>query len=203
MSCTYADRVPFPDDVLTAQEQVVLHLHPHAKATVRPILVLIVGVAATIVAWVMLPADSGGLLGVAVVAAIFLYFGLRYGVRPLLVWRCTHYVFTDERILLQDGVIARERRDLPLARVNDHTMSQTLFERMFGCGTLTVDSIGDQAAVLDSVPRVEQVQTLLYELIDEAPEPDDPDAGGDDATAGQPAVRPPPTQARRRGRASR
>ena len=32
----------------------------------------------------------------------------------------THYVFTDERILLQDGVFARERRDLPLDRVNDH-----------------------------------------------------------------------------------
>jgi uncharacterized membrane protein YdbT with pleckstrin-like domain len=165
-SCTYADRVAFPDDVLTAEEEVVLHLHPHAKAAVRPILVLALTLAATIVAWVMLPTNDGGRIGVAVVATIALYFALSRGVRPLLVWRCTHYVFTDERILLQDGVIARERRDLPLARINDHAMSQSPLERLLRCGTLTVDSIGDQVAVLAAVPHVQQVQTMLYELID-------------------------------------
>jgi uncharacterized membrane protein YdbT with pleckstrin-like domain len=174
--------VPFPDDILTADEEVVLHLHPHAKAAVRPILVLILGLAATIVTWVMLPADNGGLIGSAVVATIALYAGVRYGVRPLLVWRCTHYVFTDERILLQDGVIARERRDLPLARVNDHAMSQSLVDRLLGCGTLTIDSIGDQSAVLDGVPHVQHVQTLLYELIetDRALHPDDEDDEADE-----------------------
>jgi uncharacterized membrane protein YdbT with pleckstrin-like domain len=201
--------VSFPDDVLTAEEEVVLHLRPHAKAAVRPVLVLALALAATIVAWVMLPTNQGGRIGVAVVATCALYFGLRYGLRPLLVWRCTHYVITDERILLQDGVIARERRDLPLARVNDHAMSQSLLERMFGCGTLTVDSIGDQAAVLDSVPHVQQVQTLLYELIEADRElhPDDEyDADEDEqdeVSDAPPAARPAPSQARRRGRASR
>ena len=180
-SGTYADRVSFPDDVLTEPEQVVLHLHPHAKAAVRPILVLFLGLGATIVTWVMLPANNGGLLGSAVVAAFSLYFGLRYGVRPLLVWRCTHYVFTDERILLQDGVIARERRDLPLNRVNDHAMNQSLLERMLGCGTLRIDSIGDQSAVLISVPHVQHVQTLLYELIETDRELRPGDADDEDA----------------------
>jgi uncharacterized membrane protein YdbT with pleckstrin-like domain len=194
--------VPFPDDGLTDQEEVVLHLHPHAKAAVGPILALVLSLAAVIVTWVMLPTNDGGLIGVLVVAAIALYLGIRYGVRPLLIWRSTHYVFTDERILLQDGVIARERRDLPLARVNDHAMSQTLFERLFGCGTLTVDSIGDQVAVLRSVPHVQHVQTLLYELIEAAPEIDDdePDEG---LSADPPPARPTPMQIRRRGRAPR
>jgi uncharacterized membrane protein YdbT with pleckstrin-like domain len=84
-------------------------------------------------------------------------------------------VVTDERILLQDGVIARERRDLPLARVNDHTMSQSLLDRVFRCGTLRIDSIGDQASVLKLVPHVQGVQTTLYELIeaDHERHPDD------------------------------
>ena len=165
-SCTYADRVAFPDDVLTDEEEVVLHLHPHAVAAVRPILVLMVVVAATIVAWVMLPTNDGGLIGVWVVAAIALVIGIKSGVRPLLIWRCTHYVITDERILVQDGVLARERRDLPLNRINDHVMSQTLVDRLLGSGTLTIDSIGDQVAVLASVPHAQRVQTMLYELID-------------------------------------
>jgi uncharacterized membrane protein YdbT with pleckstrin-like domain len=189
--------VSFPDDVLTDQEELVLHLHPHAKAAVRPALVLILALAAVIVTWVMLPADRGGLIGVLVVAAIALYLSIRYGVRPLLIWRCTHYVITDERILLQHGVIARERRDLPLARVNDHSMSQSLFERIFGCGRLIIDSIGDQAAVLDAVPHVQRVQTLLYELIETAPEIEDEEP--DEAIDVPLVARPAPTQARRRG----
>jgi uncharacterized membrane protein YdbT with pleckstrin-like domain len=172
--------VPFPDDVLTEEEDVVLHLHPHAKAAVRPVLVLVLALAAFITAWVMLPVNEGGRIGVFVVGVAAGSFALTRGVWPLLVWRCTHYVLTDERILLQDGVIARERRDLPLNRVNDHAMSQSLLDRVFGCGTLTVDSIGDRAAVLASVPRVQQVQTTLYELIEtdrdrHADEDDEPD----------------------------
>jgi uncharacterized membrane protein YdbT with pleckstrin-like domain len=202
MCCTYAEPVAFPDDVLADEEEVVLHLHPHAKAAIRPLLVLGFGLAAVIVAWVMLPANRGGLIGVCVVAAIAVFLGIKSGVRPLLIWRCTHYVITDDRILLQDGVIARERRDLPLYRINDHAMSQTLLERLWRCGTLTVDSIGDKAAVLAAVPHVQDVQTLLYELIDAAPEPDETEEA--DEVIDVPLVeRPTPRQTRRPGRARR
>ena len=158
--------MPFPDEVLTDKEDVVLHLHPHAKAVVRPALVIVLALAATIVAWVMLPTNDGGRIGVAVVGTIGLFFALTRGVWPLLVWRCTHYVFTDERILLQHGVLTRERRDLPLNRVNDHVASQSLVDRVFGCGTLRIDSVGQQAAEMRAVPHVQQVQTTLYELIE-------------------------------------
>jgi uncharacterized membrane protein YdbT with pleckstrin-like domain len=162
--------VAFPDDALTEDEEVVLHLHPHWKAAVGPVLVLLAALAATIIVWVMLPTNDGGRIGVAVVGAISLFFAVTRGVWPLVVWRSDHYVFTDERVLLQDGVLTRERRDLPLNRINDHVMSQSLLDRMFGCGTLRIDSIGDQAAELASVPRVHQVQTTLYELIESDPE---------------------------------
>jgi len=167
--------VAFPDDVLTDQEEVVLHLHPHWKTAVRPGLLVLLALAVTIVAWVMLPQNNGGLIGFGVVALIMLYYGIRYGVAPLVIWRCTHYVLTDERILLQDGVIARERRDLPLNRVNDHALTQSLLDRLFGSGTLTVDSIGDRAAVLAAVPHAQHVQTVLYELIDCLPEDEEDD----------------------------
>ncbi|GID94472.1 PH domain-containing protein [Amorphoplanes digitatis] len=156
----------FPDEILTDEEEVVLHLHPHARAAIGPILVLLAGLAAVILVWVMLPPTTGGLIGVLIVAAIALFTGLTRGVWPLLVWRTTHYVFTDERILLQDGVIARARRDLPLNRVNDHALRQTLLDRMLGSGTLKIDSIGEQVAVLTSVPGAHRVQTLLYQLIE-------------------------------------
>lgn len=168
MTCyTYADRVAFPDEVLAEEEELVLHLHPHWKAAVGPGLLVALAVVVTAVAWVMLPGNQGGRTAFFVVAAIMLYQGIRYGAAPLIIWRCTHYVVTDERVLLQDGVIARERRDLPLNRINDHVVSQSPVDRLFGSGTLTIDSIGDQAAVLAAVPRAQRVQTLLYELIEQ------------------------------------
>jgi uncharacterized membrane protein YdbT with pleckstrin-like domain len=169
-SCTYADRVAFPDEVLAGEEEVVLHLHPHWRVAVGPALLLLTTLAVMILAWVMLPQNDGGLLAFAVVALIMVYYGIRYGLRPLVAWRCTHYVVTDERILLQDGVIARERRDLPLNRVNDHAVSQSVLDRLTGAGTLTVTSIGNDPAVLAAMPGVYDVQTLLYELIESLPE---------------------------------
>jgi uncharacterized membrane protein YdbT with pleckstrin-like domain len=159
--------VAFPDEVLAEEEEVVLHLRPHWTTALRPILLALLAVAVTTVAWVMLPSNDGGRIGFALVALIMLYQGIRYGAVPLTIWRCTHYVITDERILLQDGVVARERRDLPLNRINDHLLNQGLFDRLVGTGTLTVDSIGDQAAVLVSVPHAQHVQSLLYELIEQ------------------------------------
>ncbi|WP_067508448.1 PH domain-containing protein [Actinoplanes sp. TFC3] len=193
----------FPDEVLTEQEQVVLHLHPHAKAAVRPVLVLLLTIALVIMVWVMLPPTTGGLIGVCGIGAFSLFFAVTRGVWPLLVWRSTHYVFTDERILLQDGVVARERRDLPLNRINDHITNQSLLDRLLGCGTLTVDSIGERAAVLASVPHVQVVQTKLYELIETDRELRPDDEEEDEVVPELPAFRQRGAGRRSRGRSPR
>jgi uncharacterized membrane protein YdbT with pleckstrin-like domain len=180
--------VAFPDEVLTDDEEVVLHLHPHWRTAIRPALLAVLAVATTTFAWVMLPQNTGGFLAFGVVVAIMGYYGIRYGAGPLVAWRCTHYVLTDERLLLQDGVIARERRDLPLNRVNDHLLAQSLLDRLFGSGTLTVDSIGDRAAVLTAVPHAHQLQTALYELIDRLP--DDEEESDEEEEDDEPDVPP-------------
>lgn len=152
----------FPEDVLTSDERVALHLHPHWKALVRPVLVLVLCIALVLAAWLVLP---GGLISVAVVGAVALVLVVWLSLWPYLVWRTTHYVFTTERVLLQQGVFARHRRDIPLNRVNDHTMSQRFLERLLGCGTLTIESAGERGqTVLADIPHVERVQTTLYEL---------------------------------------
>lgn len=157
----------FPDDVLTEDEEVVLHLHPHAKALVRPILVLLLSIAAVVMAWVMLPDSQAGRVGFYLVAGLFLVLVVVFSLVPYLVWRNTHYLFTTERVLLQHGILSRERRDIPLGRINDHSMSQRFVERLFGCGTLTIESAGERGqSVLVDVPRVDHVQTRLYELVE-------------------------------------
>ena len=189
----------FPDDVLTTDEEVVLHLRPHARTAVRPALVIVLAIAVVTLAWVMLPTNSGGRIGVLVIGAGSLYFALVRGAWPLLVWRCVHYVFTNERILLQNGVVTRDRRDLPLARINDHAMTQSLLDRLMRSGTLTIDSLGERGpAVLTAVPHVEQVQTTLYELIEADREAHDGEEDDLDADHVPPPAQPDRTGRRRR-----
>lgn len=169
----------FPDDVLTKDEHVVLHLHPHWKALIRPMGLLVLGLAAVVAAWIFLPDGSGGTTGTLVVLGIVVIALLWLALWPFLVWRTTHYVFTNERVLLQHGVLARDRRDIPLSRVNDHAMTQRFTERLLGCGTLTIESAGERGqSVLVDIPGVERVQTTLYELVEADRDAHSPAADG-------------------------
>jgi uncharacterized membrane protein YdbT with pleckstrin-like domain len=159
--------VAFPEDVLTKDEHVVLHMHPHWKEAIRPVLVLVLALAGVIAGWILLPSGDGGTITLYVVAAAALVLVLWLTAWPILVWRTTHHVFTNERVILQHGVFSRDRRDIPLGRVNDHSMSQTFVERLLGCGTLTIESAGERGqSMLRDMPNVEKVQTTLYELIE-------------------------------------
>lgn len=153
----------FPDDVMTADEKIVLHLRPHWKVMILPTLVLLLAVAA-VVTVLALGWDQVAVYivaGLALIAVVWLSFW------PWLVWRCTHYVFTNERIIFQTGVFSRERRDIPLMRVNDHAMSQNFIERILTCGTLTIESAGERGqTMLKDIPHVGVVQTKLYELVE-------------------------------------
>jgi uncharacterized membrane protein YdbT with pleckstrin-like domain len=168
--------VAFPEDVLTDDERVVLHLHPHWKTLVRPVLVVVLAVVTVTAGLLVLPDGSAGTVGGYAVVAVGLGLVLGFALHPYLVWRTAHYVFTDERVLVQEGVLSRDRRDIPLSRINDHAMRQRFAERLLGCGTLTIESAGERGeSVLVDVPRVERVQTILYELIEASHERHSPD----------------------------
>jgi uncharacterized membrane protein YdbT with pleckstrin-like domain len=165
MSCTCVSltRVAaFPDSVLTTDEEVVLHRHPHWKSLIGPMVFLVAAVLvviATAVLW------WGTATLVVAVIALVLALWLTYW--PWLRWRSVHYVFTSERVLYREGVLARNGRDIPLGRINDVSFSHNLLDRMLGCGTLTIESAGErgQLALVD-LPGVERAQTVLYELVE-------------------------------------
>jgi uncharacterized membrane protein YdbT with pleckstrin-like domain len=160
--------VGFPESVLTKDEHVEIHLHPHWKAMVRPVFFLVVIVAALAAAGVFL-AGKGTTqnVGFLVVAAVGLVLFVWLTVWPWLKWRTTHYVFTNERVIMREGVFSREGRDIPLNRVNDVSFQHSFFERLLGAGTLTIESAGERGqVVLTDIPRVEKIQSQLYELVE-------------------------------------
>lgn len=155
----------FPDDSLTSDEHVVLHLHPHWRAMIAPTFWTVVAAGAVIAAAIFLPSTAWANVLLVVIGAAALISFLWLAFWPFLVWRSTHFVFTNERVLLREGVFNRHQRDIPLSRVNDVTSSQTLLDRILGSGTLTVESAGERGqSVLRNIPNVIRVQKVVYEL---------------------------------------
>lgn len=172
---SHTERVAYPRGLLADGEEVVLDLHPHWRALVRPLALVPITVGVGSYLFAVIPGWSIQRwlrLAVLVVAALVLVLG---ALRPYLRWVTRHYVVTTRRIVLRDGVLARNGRDVPLTRVNDVTFSHTLLERFFRSGTLVVESAGERGqVVLTDVPRVEKVQRTLYDLVAEAERPEQP-----------------------------
>jgi uncharacterized membrane protein YdbT with pleckstrin-like domain len=156
--------VGFPENVIANDERVVLHLHPHWKVLFLPFLVFVVSVAAVAVLTAITPWLWAQLAIVGVGALVIVLFTLW----PFIKWATEHIVFTTHRVILRTGVFSRSGRDIPHNRINDVQFQQTLFERLLRCGTLTVSSASEHGeAVLRDIPRVEQAQSVLYQLVED------------------------------------
>jgi len=157
-----------PNDGLAPGEQLVLRLHPHGKTLVRPALLLLLIVLVAILAVLFLPSTSASALirlvvGVVALVAAVMWFGV-----PFLRWRTTSYELTNRRLRLRVGILSRTGRDFPLNRISDVSYRQGVIDRIFGCGTLIVESPGEQGQLrLAEIPEIRQVQGLLFELVGE------------------------------------
>ena len=148
-------------------EYPVLRVHPHWKTVLRPMLVLVLIIAALIVLMVVLPAAADkpvvrlAIGGVAVLAAI-IFWGI-----PLLRWRTTSYELTSRRLRLRSGILTRTGRDFPLSRISDVSFSQGVLDRVLGSGRLVIESAGEHGElVLTEIPEVQRVQAELFQLIE-------------------------------------
>ncbi len=147
-------------------EHVVLSTRTHWKALVLPALVLIVacGLAGFLVA--ILPDGSAHTILMWLIIAIAVLVIVWFSVRPFLVWLTASYTITNRRLINRRGVINRVGTDIPLYRINDVRSERGLTDRMLGCGTLIISAASDLGtSVLPDVPRVEQVQLAINELL--------------------------------------
>lgn len=156
----------YPTRLLGTDEEVHLTLRPHWKALAVPALVIIVASAvAGFLASVVPDGDAKRWLVLAIALA-WLIVVTRWTLWPLAVWYFTTYVITNKRLIIRTGVFSRSGHDVPLNRINDVAFGHSFWERLLGCGTLVVESAGERGQLtLHDIPRVEEVQRDLYELV--------------------------------------
>jgi uncharacterized membrane protein YdbT with pleckstrin-like domain len=158
----------YPRRLLNDHETVVVDLHPHWWCLVKPIVLLVAAMVASIV--VLLQTDARTLprtslgwacLGLIVAAACWL-------VARSLRWVTTNFVITTQRVIDRWGVLTKHSTEIPLERVNTVISSQGIFERLVGVGDLVIESGGDGGHQrFADIRNPNRVKSVLHGLVHE------------------------------------
>lgn len=174
----------YPEDALAPDENLLLHRHPHAKMLIVPVVVFLLATAVTgfLVGLAQTRLDGGA--SAALVVAVLVLWAILVGWRclvPLIRWLTTHFIVTDRRVLVRQGVITHTGIDIPMGRISNVQFRHGLVDRILRTGTLVVVSAADDPLEFDNIPDVQKVHALLYRTAFEAQ---------DGSPTGRPAAQP-------------
>jgi membrane protein YdbS with pleckstrin-like domain len=166
------DAVAYPEDLLSDGERVILHKHSHWKMLLVPYLVLLVTLAVGIWLAILVKDESWSTVGFIAIGAVGLIILVWLFFIPFVRWRTTHFIVTTDRVMAREGVINRTGIDIPLGRINSVRFEHGLIDRIFGCGTLIIESASQEPLEFDDIPQVEKVHTMLYREVNDNPHDD-------------------------------
>lgn len=173
-----------PARQLAPGEHIVMSVRAHWKALVGPVFLLFFVAALAGFGAAVLPAGKYHHYGELALLAAAVLLVLRLTVWPFLEWLFESFIITDRRLAHRAGVIRRTGRDLPLSRVADVSYDRSLWDRMFRCGTLVVQTAGESGdIVFDDIPHVDEFELALTEL-SFGPNPNPEGRDSDDYGAG-------------------
>ena len=140
--------MPFPPQLLTDDEELVLDLRPHWWYLAPPGAVLVVallfGIASLTQDW---PGVVEGAVGFWVLGAL--------GISGPAVSR------------MRKGIVAKQGIEIPLDRINTVFFGQTLFERMIGAGDLGIESAGEGGRqTFTDIRKPSIVQNEIYRQVE-------------------------------------
>ncbi|MCD2189088.1 PH domain-containing protein [Actinomycetospora soli] len=148
----------YPERLLVAGERVVRHVRPHWRMLVVP--ALLPPVVAFVGAWLVAVArpttwSTAVLVAVGVVAVAVLGW---FSVAPVARWRATHFVVTDRRVLVREGVFSRSGIVVVGRSITTVRTVRGGLDRFLGAGTLVV-GVDDTREPwrFDGLGRVERV----------------------------------------------
>ena len=135
----------FPRELLTSDETILLEMRPSpvpfviapALAMSTLLVVFLIGFAALAVTSVPLAIRTCGLPLVIFAIVLVLTSFLGY-----LTWMNTFYAVTDKRVLQKSGLIGMNAFDAPLTSIQNVTLMQPFFFKLFGIGTIVFATSG-------------------------------------------------------------
>ncbi|NKY50585.1 PH domain-containing protein [Nocardia vermiculata] len=163
----------YPEELLAPDEQLLLHRHPHWKMLFLPALTFILATAvagfASGLAWRNTEGSVRTVVLIVVVAVWALLLVWRC-LTPVIRWKSTHFIITDRRVLVREGVLTHTGIDIPMSRISSVQFSHGLSDRMLGTGTLIIDAASGDPLEYDDIPEVQKVHALLYHQVFDVPQ---------------------------------
>ena len=150
--------------LLSQDEVVVRHMHTHLKTLLPAIIVEILLVGAAGVGSFYVPEDARYWALPTIWIAVLL-LSIPLILVPWIKWITTTYTVTTKRVITRTGVLKRTGHDLPLTRISDIQIEKDFGDRIFGCGTLALQTSADDPLLLRDVPKVETVQVEISNLL--------------------------------------
>lgn len=166
----------FPE--LTTGENTLLHTRSHWKVLIPPYVLGLIGIVACIAGLWATNKYAGDMGEVTKYLKLILWIMLLVTIMykmvwPYIVWRCTHYVVTNKRVMWQAGVIKKDGTSINVSRITSVDKNVDVNDRIFGCGTLDIITAGggpDDGGRIRfvDVPKVSETYQALYGLVDTA-----------------------------------
>ena len=145
---------------LLAGERLLLTAHEHGIVLVRPLAatILLGALAALAAVLIPLPREATLFLALGILVVVLIALNLIYW-----RWRSHEYVVTDQRVIVNEGMISTFSRSIAVDRIQDLTVYQGLFGRTWNFGDLEIESAGREGGEwLRRVPRPQQVRNAIF-----------------------------------------
>ena len=137
---TYAAQLPTRavDKYLMPTERVVTAVRMHPVAIIRPVLWILVG---AVLAGLLTRAahGNGRLLIWLLWGVLFMWHGWK-----IAIWWRRYFVVTENRLMLVTSLVFTDVAMMPLAKVTDLRLSESIVGRMLRYGEFIVESAGEQ-----------------------------------------------------------
>ena len=152
-----------PSDLLPG-ERILTRATRHWVVLVRPTATTVLAMAVSLVVLVLLPIPGE--------LRLFLMLGVilvGIGVLNLYYWgwRAHEYVLTDQRVILNEGILSKFSRSIAIDRIQDLTTFQGLWGRTWGFGDIELETAGREGAeLLSTVPRPQQLRNAIFSQIE-------------------------------------
>jgi len=143
-------------------ELLVARFHGHARRLFWCALVLIAVAGAAAYFYNNVPAPFENWMLLAAAALVILVAV----VWPFLVWLTRGYTITTRRVIARSGLFRRQSAELPHARGYAIAVRRGPIQRMWGAGTIILNSGLDVPLRLVNVPSVALVQETLADQIE-------------------------------------
>ena len=86
-----------------------------------------------------------------------------------LPWTFTKYAATDDKLIIKTGFLSIKEEEVRLYRIMDFTLKRTLFQRLWGIGTIHVNSADRSTPEFDieNIKNPNVVKNMLSDMVEE------------------------------------